>query len=114
MRSECWNDDDTENTDANWDWGTRAWGFGSDGSFLALLRLEAYSWSDADKWRFTFGEATRANEEPDAEITWRFGALRVAEDFLNGDGSGSSEAIDSAGAGVGGLSPVVGNPATRR
>ncbi len=112
VQSDCWNDDDTENADAEWDWRVRAWGFGSDGSFLALLGLEAYSWSDADKWRFTFGEATRADEEPDAEISWRFGALRVAEDLLNGEGSGSGEAVDLVGAGVGGLSPVVGTSPT--
>ena len=110
VRSDCWNDDGTENTDADWDWGPRAWGFGSDGSFLALLSLEAYSWSDDDKWRFTFGEATRANEEPDADITWRFGALRVTDDLLNGGGSGSSEAVDLVGAGSGGLSPMMGAP----
>ena len=78
------------------------------GSFLALLGLEAYSWSDADKWRFTFGEATYADEDADAEISWRFGALRVAEDLLNGEGSGSGEAVDLVGAGMGGLSPVLG------
>ena len=109
--SDCWNDDDTENTDADWDWRVRAWGFGSDGTFLALLGLEAYSWSDADKWRFTFGEATRASEEPDAEITWRFGALRVTEELLNGEGSGSGEAVELVGTGVGGLSPLMGTPA---
>ena len=110
VRSDCWNDDGTENTDADWDWSMRAWGFGSDGSFLALLSLEAYSWSDDDKWRFTFGEATRANDEPDAEITWRFGALRVTDDLLNGEGSGSSDAVDLVGAGAGGLSPMMGAP----
>ena len=31
VRSDCWNDDRTENTDAEWDWRVRAWGFGSDG-----------------------------------------------------------------------------------
>ena len=108
VRSDCWNDDHTENTDAEWDWRVRAWGFGSDGTFLALLGLEAYSWSDADKWRFTFGEATRASEEPDAEFTWRFGALRVTEDLLTGQSSGSREAVDLVGTGAGGLSPVVG------
>ena len=69
VQSDCRNEDGTENTDADWDWATRAWGFGSDGTFLALLGLEAYRWSDADKWQFTFGEATRRDEEPDAEIT---------------------------------------------
>ncbi len=108
VQSDCLNDDGTENTDAEWDWRFRAWGFGSDGSFLALLGLEAYPWSDADKWRFTFEEATYADEEPDAEISWRFGALRVAEDLLNGEGSGSREAVDLVGAGAGGLTPVVG------
>ena len=108
VRSDCWNDDGTENADAEWGWRVRAWGFGSDGSFLALLGIEAYWWSEADKWRFTFGEATYADEEPDAEISWRFGALRVAEDLLNGEGSGSREAVDLVGAGAGGLSPVVG------
>ena len=107
VRSDCWNDDGTENTDADWDWSTRAWGFGSDGTFLALLGLEAYSWSDGDKWRFTFREATRASEEPHAEITWRFGALRVTDDLLKED-SGSSDAVDLFGAGAGGLSPMTG------
>ena len=108
VRSDCWNDDGTQNTGADWDWATRAWGFGSDGTFLALLGLEAYRWSDADKWQFTFGEATRTDEEADAEISWRFGALRVTEDLLNGEGSASREAVDLVGAGAGGLSPVVG------
>ena len=107
-QSDCWNDDGTENADAEWDWRLRAWGFGSDGSFIALLGLEAYSWSDADKWRFTFGEATYADEEPDAEISWRFGALRVAEDSPTGEGSAAGEAVDLLGAGVGGLSAAVG------
>ena len=74
---------------------------------VALLGLEAYRWSDADKWQFTFGEATRTDEEADAEISWRFGALRVTEDLLNGEGSASREAVDLVGAGAGGLSPVV-------
>ena len=108
VRSDCWNDDGTQNTDAEWDWRVRAWSFGADGSFLALLGLEAYWWSDADKWRFTFGEATYADEDPDAEISWRFGALRITEDLLNGEGSGSGEAVDLVGAGVGGMSPEVG------
>ena len=106
-RRVCWNADGTENTTANWDWGMRAWGFGSDGSFLAHLGLEAYSWSDADKWRFTFEEATYADEEPDAEISWRFGALRVADDLLNGEGSRSSDAVDLVGASAGGLSTMM-------
>jgi len=107
-QSDCWNDDGTENTAAEWDWRVRAWGFGSDGLFLALLGLEAYWWSEADKWRFTFAEETYAGEEPDAEITWRFGALRVTEDLLNGQGSGSSEAALLDGAGSGGWSPLLG------
>ena len=107
-QSDCWNDDGTENADAEWDWHLRAWGFGSDGSFIALLGLEAYSWSDADKWRFTFGEAIYADEEPDAEISWRFGALRVAEDSPTGESSAAGEAVDLLGAGVGGLSAAVG------
>ena len=97
--SDCWNTDGTENTAADWDWRRRAGGFGSDGSFVTLLGLEAYSWSDADKWRFMFSEATSADEEPDTEISWRFGALRVTDD------SGSSEAVNVFGTGVGGLSP---------
>ena len=111
-RSDCWNDDGTENADANWDWRGRAWGFGSDGTFLALLGLEAYWWSDGDKWRFTFGEATYADEEPDAEINWRMGVLRVTEDLLNGDGSGSGEVFDRVGDGDGGLLPAAGVPPT--
>ena len=110
VRADCWNDDGTESPDAEWDWSMRGWGFGSDGTFLALLGLEAYPWSEADRWRFTFEEATYIDEEPDAEITWRFGALRVTEDLLSGEGSGSSEAvdIDLVGAAAGGLSPVMG------
>ena len=112
-RSDCWNDDGTENADANWDWRARAWGFGSDGTFLALLGLEAYWWSDGDKWRFTFGEATYADEEPDAEINWRMGVLRITEDLLNGDGSGSAEAFDRVGGGAGAVPPAAGVPPTR-
>lgn len=108
VRSDCWNDDGTENTDADWDWRVRAWGFGSDGTFLALVGLEAYWWSAADKWRFTFAEATYADEEADAEISWRFGALRVTEDLLNREGSGSREAVDLVGAGLGGVSLPMG------
>ena len=60
------------------------------------------------EWRFRFGEATYADEDADAEITWRFGALRVTEDLLNGGGSGSDEAVDLVGAGMSGLPSVVG------
>lgn len=107
-RSACWNADGTENADADWDWRLRAWGFGSGGLFINLLGLEAYSWSDDDKWQFRFGQATYVGEDPDTEISWRFAILRETEDYQNEDGSASGGAAGAAG--VGSLSPVVGAP----
>ena len=105
-RQDCWNADGTEDADADWDWRRRAWGFGSEGLFINLLGLEAYSWSEDDKWQFRFGEATTIGEDPDTEITWRFAVLRQTEDLQNEDGSESSGAANVVGAG--GLLPVVG------
>lgn len=103
-RRDCWNANGTENTDADWDWRTRAWGFGTGGLFINLLGIEAYSWSEDDKWQFTFGEATSYDEDPDTEIIWRFAVLRELDDE-NEDGSASGGV-----GGVGGLAPVVGSP----
>ena len=94
--ADCWNSGGTEKVTADWDWSTRAWGFGSDGTFVALLGLEAYSWSDDDRWRFSWGEANYADEDSDAEFSYRFGVIRV-DDVLSGGGSRSSEANRSAG-----------------
>ena len=105
-RRDCWNADGTENADADWGWNTRAWGFGSGGSFINLLGLEAYAWSEDDKWQFTFGEATTADEDPDTEVSWRFAVLRETEESQNGDRSAYGGAGNMTGAG--GLSPVVG------
>ena len=102
---DCWNRDGTENTDADWAWSTRVFGFGSGGLFINYLGLEAYSWSEDDKWQFTFGEATTVDEDSETEISWRFAVLRETEDDQNEDGSASGGAT-----GVGGLSPVVGSP----
>ena len=100
--SDCWNADGTENAAADWDWRYRAGGVGSDGSFLALLGLEGYSWSDGDRWRFTFRQSTWVGEEPDARLTWRLGILRVSQDDLApGDVAGSASAAgDSPGVGI--------------
>lgn len=104
-RSDCWNTDGTENEDAEWDWRTRAWGFGSAGLFINLLGLEAYSWSEDDKWQFRFGEAPYVGEDAETEISWRFAVLRETEDDQDEDGSGLGGAT-----GIRGLSPVVGAP----
>ena len=73
-----------------------------------FLGLEAYSWSEDDKWRFTFGEATTVDEDPEAEISWRFAILRETEDEQNEDGSASGGAT-----GIRGVAPVVGAPDSR-
>ena len=104
--SDCWNADGTENTTADWDWRFRAWGFGSAGSFLSLLGLEGYSWSDGDKWRFTFQQATWPDEEPDTEFTWRLGILRVSQDDLAGQAGGAALAPGA----VAGAAPAAGDP----
>lgn len=72
---DCWNEDGTENTFADWNWIARLRGFGSGGTFLAPPALEASRLSDADKWRFTFGKSTYA-EEPDAGLARHFGRRR--------------------------------------
>jgi hypothetical protein len=102
---DCWNPDGTENTDADWNWSGRVFGFGSGGLFINFLGLEAYSWSEDDKWRFTFGEALTVDEDPETEISWRFAVLRETEDEQSEDGSASGGAT-----GIRGLSPVVGAP----
>ena len=107
-RQDCWNPDGTENEDADWDWRTRAWGFGSEGTFVNLLGLEAYQWSEDDKWQFRFGEATRVDEDADTEINWRFAVLRVTEDDEGGEDSASGAAAGVAGTVGSGLAPVVG------
>ena len=74
---DCWNADGTENPAGDWEWRQRAWAFGSNGSFLALLGLEGYSWWDGAKWRFRFQEAVAEDEAALAEVTWNASILRV-------------------------------------
>ena len=76
--ADCWLDESGGEQDpaADWQWRSRSWGFGVDGSFSLLLGLDAFPWWPARPWRFRLAEATWAGEDPDAALNYRAGVFR--------------------------------------
>ncbi len=104
--ADCWLDQSGGEQDpaADWQWRSRSWGFGVDGSFSLLLGLDAFPWWPARLWRFRFGEATWSGEDPDTALNYRAGVFRSDD-----------AAAASASAGVASLVvPDVGGASVRR
>ena len=76
--TDCWLDESGGDQDpaADWQWRSRSWGFGVDGSFSLLLGLDAFPWWPARLWRFRFAEATWSGEEADTALSYRTGVFR--------------------------------------
>ena len=99
--ADCWLDESGGEQDpaADWQWRSRSWGFGVDGSFSLLLGLDAFPWWPARPWRFRLAEATWAGEDPDAALNYRAGVFRSDDAAAASASAGiASLAVPGAGA----------------
>ena len=101
--ADCWLDESGGEHDpaADWQWRSRSWGFGINGSFSLLLGLDAFPWWSARLWRFRFAEATWSGQDPDAALDYRAGVFRSDDAAAASASAGvASLAIPSVGSEV--------------